>query len=340
MYFKKEIVKNIGGISFDKDDVFLHADVGEKKTQLHICSSGLQAKWVSPEEGIYTLFFNDEIIAYGSRIQKTLVVREKRGLELINSLGGVFSSIGDSLKSKSIFIGNSKPHGFIRLNLKTGQIEKVYSENNPNGLLVQFSDFVIRYNYSKGMVSVNDYDLNTIWEHDLSELGSYTDMLGRFYKGEVKNVYLFENKVIVLAGAAIVAYDLNTGEKLWQHTKTPTYWDMALNGNLGYLSTNAAWGILNLESGELENKGKFPDIRHKGKNFWATGGELTWYDGLLWLNVFSSGYAFIVAMNPQTGNYEWVEEVETTEAINPPKFHGNRMYLLDTGRTLHVYEKE
>ena len=179
-----------------------------------------------------------------------------------------------------------------------------------------------------------------ILEADFSELGAYTDMLGRFYKGEVKNVYLYENKVIVLAGAVIVAFDLNTGEKLWQHTKTPTYWDMAINGEIGYLSTNAAWGILNLTTGDYEFKGKFFDIQYNGKTLWSTGGELTYHDNLLWLNVFTNGLSFIVAMNPQDGTYEWVEKVETTEAINPPKFHGNRMYLLDTGRSLHIYEKE
>lgn len=340
MYFKKEIVKNIGGISFDKDDVFLHADVGEKKTLLHICNSELQARWVSPEEGIYTLFFNDEIIAYGSRIQKTLVVREKQGLELIYSLNGVFSSIGESVKENCIFVGNSKPFGFIKLNLKTCQIEKVYSETNPNGLLVQLPDFLVRYNYSKGMVSLNDYDLNTIWEHDLSDIGAYTNVLGQYNSGEVKRVYIRDNSIIILAGAAILAFDLHTGETLWKHEKTPIYRDMAIVGNLGYLTTGSTWGILNLNTGELENKGEFLDFQHKGKNFWATGGEITWHDGFLWLNVFSNGYAFIVAMNPQTGNYEWVEEVETTEAINPPKFHGNRIYLLDTGRTLHVYENK
>jgi outer membrane protein assembly factor BamB len=193
----------------------------------------------------------------------------------------------------------------------------------------------------KGKIYIYDWINKTlILDADFSEIGSYTDMLGRFYKGEVKNVYLYKNKVIVLAGAAIVTFDLNTGEKLWQHTKTPTYWDMAINDHLGYLSTNAAWGILNLTTGDYEFKGKFPDIQYNGKNLWSTGGELTYHDNLLWLNVFTNGLSFLVAMNPQNGTYEWVEKVETTEAINPPKFHGNRMYLLDTGRTLHVYEKE
>ncbi len=41
----------------------------------------------------------------------------------------------------------------------------------------------------------------------------------------------------------------------------------------------------------------------------------------------------------EDGSVMWIENVNTPHSIHPPKFHDDRMYILDTGGTLHIYEK-
>jgi hypothetical protein len=326
----------IGDIHFVKGRYFIHLDIENRRQVLCECTEDLIPIWQSPENGVYTILFTDDFFVYCSRTPEKMTCRSY-SYTVLYEINSVMSCIDNDSQYDLIYFGYST-WGFIRMNLSSGKIEQVFSEQN-NAWLRITDKYVIRFHKFDGLISVSDYSLNVVWAHNLYPIASFTDKYGDFHPGEIRNTYVYKDKVIVLAGVFVFVFNIETGELIWKYEQA-SYYNMCIVGNIGYLNTNAAWGTLNLDTGEYHSNGRYHDIDFKGHSLWATGGELTYHKGLLWLNVFTNGLSFIIAMHPETGKYEWIHRVEDADYLNPPKFHNNRMYLLDINRNLYVYEKE
>ena len=101
---------------------------------------------------------------------------------------------------------------------------------------------------------------------------------------------------------------------------------------------------MNLDTGEKYGYGRkydrLPDFEYNGETYWPAGDRVVYHKGLLWYEVFISGYAFILAIDPETGEYKWIHKVETYERVMDIKFYDDKMFLLDSGNTLFIYEEE
>ena len=67
---------------------------------------------------------------------------------------------------------------------------------------------------------------------------------------------------------------------------------------------------VNLDNGEKYGYGRkydsLPDFEYNGETYWPAGYRVVYHKGLLWYEVFISGYAFILAIYPETGEYHGV----------------------------------
>lgn len=224
------------------------------------------------------------------------------------------------------------------LETKTFIKENIVSKNP---LFFIYKDCFVCRNSDVEISIFNFKSIEQLWQQDLSEyLKRYSD--GKEKQGKINQVKLYKDSLIVVSDGGVLRLALETGEIIWKvkgYTRT-----MEIVENIGYCCSGLSLWKLNLETGEESGYGweyhRLPDIKWNGRTYWPGGHEVIYHEGLLWYSVFASGHSFLVAINPHDGHYKWVHHVETNEKIDSPKFHNNKMFLLDTGGTLHIYEKE
>lgn len=213
--------------------------------------------------------------------------------------------------------------------IKTLNIEGSILIFNSNGMIVsRTKDELYIYKY--------DNDLTFIWKCNISTF--YPD------QEEVKmyEVKEYQNSLIVLTSAGVLRISAKEGSVIW---KTFRYANtIEIVGNIGYICSGLALYKVNLDTGEESGYGweyeRLPDFIYNEKIFWPMGHRVIYHEGLLWYSVYSSGHSFLLAINPDNGNYEWIHHVDTYEKTEAPQFYENKMFLWDTGNTLHIYEKE
>lgn len=114
-------------------------------------------------------------------------------------------------------------------------------------------------------------------------------------------------------------------------------------GNIGYSSTNAALSRINLDTGKEVGYGRelhsLPPLYWEGKKYSSMCHEMHYHDGYLWTSIFASGESFIVAINPETGEYDHVIYLDIDDRAWAPTFYEGNMFITDSGFNLHIYEK-
>lgn len=200
----------------------------------------------------------------------------------------------------------------------------------------------------KGEISLYNYNTqNKVWQQDLSEITSYKDWWGE-HKGEVKRVYSYKDKIIVSAGKSVLALELETGTILWQikfEYSRPI--ELYIVGNTAYLGSGVYYSGIDLDMGielfEMEVQRPF-DINPKYPNSnlaVIAGSEMTYREGYFYFTDKTEKYYYLAKMKPETGIIEDYQILDgITSNLAPPKFHDNKMFLLDSRNTLHIYEKE
>lgn len=213
--------------------------------------------------------------------------------------------------------------------IKTLNIEGSILIFNSNGMIVsRTKDELYIYKY--------DNDLTFIWKCNISTF--YPD------QEEVKmyEVKEYQNSLIVLTSAGTLRLSTKDGSVIW---KTSSYaCTMEIVNNIGYVCTSGSLYKINLDTGEESGYGreydKVPDFIYEGRTYWSDPYRVVYHNELLWCSVYSSGHSFLLAINPENGNYEWIHHVDTYEKTEAPQFYEDKMFLWDTGNTLHIYEKE
>ena len=167
-----------------------------------------------------------------------------------------------------------------------------------------------------------------------------------FFPGEedlsILEIYSYKDTFIIIARVGIVCLSQKDGHLLWRLNKGA--FTMEIVGNLGYVCTGLSLYWVNLDTGEKHGYGRkydrLPDFEYNGKNHWPSGHRVVYHKGLLWYRVYSSGESFIIAIDPETANYQWIHKVETYEKVMDIKFYDDKMFVTDTGYNLFIYEEE
>lgn len=180
-------------------------------------------------------------------------------------------------------------------------------------------------------------DITLSWQLDIRSLFPEQEDV------EFRDIKEYQGSLIVATTAAVLRLSVEDGSIIWiseGYART-----IEIVGNTGYVCTAGSLFKVNLDNGEESGFGwgeyhKLPNFTYNGKDYWATGHRVVYHDGLLWYSVYSSGDSFLIAINPENGNYEWIHYVDTIGKTDAPQFFGDYMFLYDTEHTLHIYQKD
>lgn len=167
-----------------------------------------------------------------------------------------------------------------------------------------------------------------------------------FFPGEedlsILEIYSYKDTFIIIARVGIVCLSQKDGFLIWKcnyYART-----MEIVGHYGYVCTSLSFYRVDLDTGESYDYDReyaaLPDFEYNGKNHWPSGHRVVYHKGLLWYIVYSSGESFIIAIDPETANYQWIHKVETYEKVMDIKFYYDKMFVTDTGYNLFIYEEE
>ena len=141
----------------------------------------------------------------------------------------------------------------------------------------------------------------------------------------------------------IVCLSQKDGSLIWKcdhYART-----MEIVGHYGYVCTSLSFYRVDLDTGEFYNYNRkysrLPDFEYNGETYWPAGHRVVYHKGLLWYDVHTSKHPFIIAIDPETGNYQWIHEITSSnQYIENIKFYDNRMFVTDTDYNLFIYEEE
>ena len=158
----------------------------------------------------------------------------------------------------------------------------------------------------------------------------------------ILEIYSYKDTFIIIARVGIVCLSQKDGSLIWKcnyYART-----MEIVGHYGYVCTSLSFYRVDLDTGESYDYDReyaaLPDFKYNEKNYLPAGHRVVYHKGLLWYSVYSSGDSFIIAIDPETANYQWIHKVETYEKVMDIKFYDDKMFLLDSGNTLFIYEED
>ena len=277
---------------------------------------------------------SNRIIFYEDREEENLVILDRKTKEVIYK-----NKIKLNITDDKCYIDNIL-YSFIDDRLIVYDLEKFSiienREDTVEGIIfIPINKFIVS-RYSTSIYIYIKNDLSLLWQQDIQD----------FFPGEedlsILEIYSYKDTFIIIARVGIVCLSQKDGHLLWRLNKGA--FTMEIVGNLGYVCTGLSLYWVNLDNGEKYGYGRkydrLPDFEYNGETYWPAGYRVVYHKGLLWYRVYSSGKSFIIAIDPETANYQWIHKVETYEKVMDIKFYDDKMFLLDSGNTLFIYEED
>lgn len=277
---------------------------------------------------------SNRIIFYEDREEENLVILDRKTKEVIYK-----NKIKLNITDDKCYIDNIL-YSFIDDRLIVYDLEKFSiienREDTVEGIIfIPINKFIVS-RYSTSIYIYIKNDLSLLWQQNIQD----------FFPGEedlsILEIYSYKDTFIIIARVGIVCLSQKDGSLIWKcdyYART-----MEIVGHYGYVCTSLSFYRVDLDTGEKYGYGRkydrLPDFEYNGKNHWPSGHRVVYHKGLLWYEVFISGYAFILAIDPETGKYKWIHKVETYEKVMDIKFYDDKMFVTDTGYNLFIYEEE
>jgi len=308
----------------------------EEKRYFQELSLGGKVLWESKESNVYDYYANEEVIIFNLKTTEgifDILIYDRKTKKIIFKGEIELYLFSPRFYDKNILYNINKNRVLTFDILKGGILQE--KEISLKGITAFFTyDYIVRYDDIYIYIYVkNDYSL--LRQQNIQDFFPEEEI-------EIYSVHPYKNTFIVIAKMGIVCISQKDGSLIWKcdhYART-----MEIVGNLGYVCTGLSLYWVNLDNGEKYGYGRkydrLPDFEYNGETYWPAGHRVVYHKGLLWYEVFISGYAFILAIDPETGEYKWIHKVETYERVMDIKFYDDKMFLLDSGNTLFIYEEE
>ena len=308
----------------------------EEKRYFQELSLGGKVLWESKESNVYDYYANEEVIIFNLKTTEgifDILIYDRKTKKIIFKGEIELYLFSPRFYDKNILYNINKNRVLTFDILKGGILQE--KEISLKGITAFFTyDYIVRYDDIYIYIYVkNDYSL--LRQQNIQDFFPEEEI-------EIYSVHPYKNTFIVIAKMGIVCISQKDGSLIWKcdhYART-----MEIVGNLGYVCTGLSLYWVNLDNGEKYGYGRkydrLPDFEYNGETYWPAGHRVVYHKGLLWYEVFISGYAFILAIDPETGEYKWIHKVETYERVMDIKFYNDKMFLLDSGNTLFIYEEE
>ena len=295
--------------------------------------------WESEETEVRYYYVNNDVIIFNLEsledkytYDRTFIYDRRRKTLIFR--GEIELNISYIFFNKNILNSNTNEN-IIVFDILKGKILKKIDKPTIGVTLLMTEEYVVKkydpyiYIYVK-----NDYSL--LRQQNIQD----------FFPGEeelsILEIYSYKDTFIIIARVGIVCLSQKDGSLIWKcdhYART-----MEIVGHYGYVCTSLSFYRVDLDNGEKYGYGRkydrLPDFEYNGENHWPSGHRVVYHKGLLWYIVYSSGESFIIAIDPETANYQWIHKVETYEKVMDIKFYDDKMFVTDTGYNLFIYEEE
>ena len=278
---------------------------------------------------------SNRIIFYEDREEENLVILDRKTKEVIYK-----NKIKLNITDDKCYIDNIL-YSFIDDRLIVYDLEKFSiienREDTVEGIIfIPINKFIVS-RYSTSIYIYIKNDLSLLWQQNIQD----------FFPGEeelsILEIYSYKDTFIIIARVGIVCLSQKDGSLIWKcdhYART-----MEIVGHYGYVCTSLSFYRVDLDKGEKYGYGRkydrLPDFEYNGENHWPSGHRVVYHKGLLWYDVHTSKHPFIIAIDPETGNYQWIHEITSSnQYIENIKFYDNRMFVTDTDYNLFIYEEE
>ena len=210
-------------------------------------------------------------------------------------------------------------------------------EDTVEGMIfIPINKFIVS-RYSTSIYIYIKNDLSLLWQQNIQDFFPGKEELS------ILEIYSYKDTFIIIARVGIVCLSQKDGSLIWKcnyYART-----MEIVGHYGYVCTSLSFYRVDLDTGESYDYDReyaaLPDFEYNGKNHWPSGHRVVYHKGLLWYDVHTSKHPFIIAIDPETGNYQWIHEITSSNRyIENIKFYDNRMFVTDTDYNLFIYEEE
>ena len=277
---------------------------------------------------------SNRIIFYEDREKENLVILDRKTKEVIYK-----NKIKLNITDDKCYIDNIL-YSFIDDRLIVYDLEKFSiienREDTVEGIIfIPINKFIVScYSTSIYIYIKNDFSL--LWQQNIQDFFPEEEI-------EIYSVHPYKNTFIVIAKMGIVCLSQKDGSLIWKcdhYART-----MEIVDHYGYVCTSLSFYRVDLDTGEFYNYNRkysrLPDFEYNGENHWPSGHRVVYHKGLLWYDVHTSKHPFIIAIDPETGNYQWIHEITSSnQYIENIKFYDNRMFVTDTDNNLFIYEEE
>ena len=341
MYRQVKKFKDIGGYFYVEGLIYdIKEGENEDKGKRYFQELSLKGEvlWQSEESNVYSYHVNQEVIIFNLKTAEEtaedILIYDRKTKKLIAKTKiKLFLYIDECFEGNILY--NIDDDNVIVFDILEG---KVLSEKNTSikGITAFLTDeYIVNYSNTYTCIYVKN-DFSLLWQQNIQDFFPDKEELC------IYEIYSYKDTFIIIAGIGIVCLSQKDGHLLWRLNKGA--FTMEIVGNLGYVCTGLSLYWVNLDTGEKYGYGRkydrLPDFEYNGETYWPSGHRVVYHKGLLWYSVYSSGESFIIAIDPETANYQWIHKVETYEKVMDIKFYDDKMFVTDTGYNLFIYEEE
>ncbi|MFK8308391.1 hypothetical protein ACI76O_11875, partial [Capnocytophaga cynodegmi] len=184
----------------------------------------------------------------------------------------------------------------------------------------------------------NDFSL--LWQKNLSDITSYKDYDGSLKQGEIREIYSYNNTLIVLTQVFILRLHIETGEIIYSLRLPAGLMTLSIEGDKAYGCYGYHYMEIDLEKGELINFVRLENALLNGKEYNAIMNKASYKDGFVFHGLRLEGGQYAVgAINTKTGNREWISLL-SVNMVEKIEFHDDKMFISDTGGNLFIYQRD
>ena len=295
--------------------------------------------WESEETEVRYYYVNNDVIIFNLEsledkytYDRTFIYDRRRKTLIFR--GEIELNISYIFFNKNILNSNTNEN-IIVFDILKGKILKKIDKPTIGVTLLMTEEYVVK-KYDPYIYIYVKSDYSLVRQQDIQD----------FFPGEedlsILEIYSYKDTFIIIARVGIVCLSQKDGSLIWKCDHYAL--TMEIVGHYGYVCTSLSFYRVDLDTGEFYNYNRkysrLPDFEYNGENHWPSGHRVVYHKGLLWYRVYSSGESFIIAIDPETANYQWIHKVETYEKVMDIKFYDDKMFVTDTGYNLFIYEEE
>jgi hypothetical protein len=288
-------------------------------------NNSLEVNSIQLERDSNYALYNEKLYLSNDGELKIIDIPTHQIFEKFDSGKQYIFTLSENLYIASSYIRTEKKYENIIL---TNKKEPAFEINGEYAVNEYFNPYLFLFNREKDKIAVVDvYKEKLLWDSILTDkVNGKSIMEGKF--------------LIVPLTQSTIKYEIDTGKVLWNLAMSLPY--LRINDQKTKLfSLNAkSFELIDVETGERELQKELSENLH-------IASHLTYYtDGYLYFSGYrDNNIPVFGAVDVKTGELVFTQTVEMPgeksfrKGLDRPVVVGNRLYVRDAMKTLHIYER-